>query len=205
MVLEMHSHTRPASPCSRVATVDAIAAASRRVEGIVLTEHHFLWPDEALEEFRYHANVPESFIILAAQEVLTDAGHVLVFGADERIEPEASILTIRDDFPEGALVWAHPWRSGNIPDPDSLVDPVFDAIEILNGNQTATENLAGLKAWRLLQFTALAGSDAHEETGIGRLPTVFDFPVGSMEDLIAQVKQGSCRPLMKKSPLEHTG
>ncbi len=201
MILEIHCHTHPASPCSRLPTVDAIRLASQRgLEGIVLTEHHFLWPEQSLAEFREAAEVPSDFVVLAAQEVSTTRGHVLVYGATERIEPELTVDEIREEHPGAALVWAHPWRSGNQPQRSVLSTDVFDGIEILNGNQTTGENLCGLKAWRELGFTALAGSDSHDHRRVAQLSTIFDFPVASIADLIGQIQEGTCRPLLNKHP-----
>ena len=104
MLLELHSHTAEHSACSHAAAVDLV----RRIyeiglQGIVITDHHFLWPDEELEGLRRSVGLPESFVVLSGQETTTsDVGDVLVYGAHESIPAGTPLASIRAAHPDAA-------------------------------------------------------------------------------------------------------
>lgn len=180
-------------------------AARSGLDGLVITEHHYLWSSEDLENARAKAGVSQSFVILAAQEVETNLGHVLVYGADRTITGKTTLAHIRKTFPDSFLVWAHPWRDGRTPSTDELLDPLLDGIEILNGNQSLVENFRGFTAWHELQFRAIGGSDVHTKKRVAIYPTVFDHPVSDIRSLIRQMRNGNARPLYTecREPLQN--
>lgn len=202
MVLEMHCHTAEHSICSHI---DAASLAQRvfdkGLEGIVITDHNYLWMPEELSELRRRTAVPNFFVILAGQEVSTsDAGHVLVYGADRTIPERTSLSRIRREFPRAAIVWSHPYRDGHIPLPEHLLDPRLDAVEIFGSNHTVSELSRGLNDWHRYKFIAIGGTDTHSFSYAGMYPTIFDHPVATIEDLVAELKAGRCRPFFKEIP-----
>ncbi len=202
MILEMHCHTYPKSACSSLSPEELLRRAVRKgLDGVVITEHHYLWLPHELEALRHDACITRSFLILSGQEVDTELGHMLVFGASETLSG-GSVQEIRQRFPDCALVWAHPWRNGRRPDPRDLQRPLLDAIEIFNENHTALDNYHALKQWHQHRFIAIAGSDAHDIERVGGLPTQFDHPVATVEELAAEIRAGRCRPLMKEHTIE---
>ena len=88
MLLEIHCHSSKHSPCSSISTLDLVRQArAKALQGIVITEHHYLWPDDELRALRTAAEVENHFLILAGQEVETDMGHLLSvshFGFSQR-------------------------------------------------------------------------------------------------------------------------
>lgn len=200
MLIDIHLHSSRHSACSAAEPADLVrAAAARNLQGVVLTEHHYLWSKEELEALRAETATGPHFLILSGQEVETEIGHVLVFGAAETIPERLDLAELRRKFPGAALVWAHPFR-GREPDPAVLVNPILDAVEILNTNHTAKEHYHALAAWHRHRFTAVAGSDAHEGRLAGVFPTVFDHPVKSARELAAEIRAGRCRPFLKEIP-----
>ena len=205
MLLEMHCHTSRYSRCSQIDPVSLLKQVKKKeLQGIVITEHHYLWKEDELKVLKVEAELDDNFVILSGQEVGTDIGHVLVFGASRTIEKEISLKDLRVDFPETALVWAHPFRNGGMPDEKKLLNPLLDAVEIFSMNQTSKENYLGLKAWHKYKFTAISGSDTHAEGMAGIYPTQFDHPVLTIDDLVTGIKKSRCRPFFKEIPKSGT-
>ena len=205
MLLEMHCHTSRYSGCSQISPVDLVRQVKKKeLQGVVITEHHYLWKEEELRALRVEAELEENFLIMAGQEIVTDIGHVLVYGADRTIEEEISLKDLREAFPEAALVWAHPFRDGSVPDEKRLLNPMLDAIEIFSMNQTPKENYLGLKSWHKYKFTAISGSDTHAEGMAGIYPCQFDHALLTIKDLAAEIKKSRCRPFFKEIPKSGT-
>lgn len=201
MLLEMHSHTSRHSPCSLndpVALVKQVII--KGLQGIIITEHHYLWQEHEIAGLRTAAGVPDYFIILAAQEVETDIGHVLVYGADSTIEEKTSLDELRKQFPHAALVWAHPFRNGKVPTDAKLLNPGLHGVEIFSSNHTAIDTYHALMCWHHLKFTAISGSDTHASDTAGTFPTLFDHPGRTIADVAQEIQKGRCRPFYKEIP-----
>jgi predicted metal-dependent phosphoesterase TrpH/aminoglycoside/choline kinase family phosphotransferase len=202
MLLELHCHTSEHSRCSVVGAADLIRQVhAKGLQGLVFTDHHYLWPVEELHEVRREAGVPDHFLIFSGQEVTTsDSGDVLVYGAPRSIRRGSALKTIRARCPEAALVLAHPFRNGERPGPEKLLNPLLDAVEIFSANHTVSENSRGLQAWHTHKFTAIAGTDTHGPGYAGTYPTLFDHPVATVENLVGELRKGRCRPFFKEIP-----
>ncbi len=203
MIVETHCHTAEHSPCSHVAAVDLVRRACEAgVQTVVLTDHHYQWSEEELADLRRRAQLPETCRILAGQEVATyDFGHLLIYGARATIPAmRLSLLQIREEYPDAAIVWAHPYRDRAIPDPGRLQDPAIDAVEIANSNYSVLETARALKDWHTYRFTATAGTDTHALSYAGVYPTVFDHPFDSIEGMVEEITAGRCRPYYKEIP-----
>ncbi len=202
MLLEMHCHTREHSRCSKVSAVELVQRVhAKGLQGIILTDHHYLWPEEELQGLRRAAKVPEQFLIFSGQEVQTaELGDVLVYGSDLLFVRGSSLEEIRAAAPEAALVWAHPYRRGHRPAPAELNHPLLDGIEIFNSNHSVRDNSRALQDWHRERFTAIAGTDTHGANYVGLYPTLFDHPVTTIGDLAGELRRGRCRPLLKEIP-----
>lgn len=201
MLLEIHCHSSKHSPCSSISPLDLVKQArAKALQGIVITEHHYLWSDEELRALRTEAEVENHFLILAGQEVETDLGHLLVYGAPRSIKAGLRVAEIRNRHPEAALVLAHPYRRGREVGSELLLRPDLDGIEIFSGNHTVRENCRGLSDWHRFKFTAIGGTDTHAG-GLGDLyPTQFDHPVKDIGGVAAEIRAGRCRPFFKEIP-----
>ena len=199
MLLEIHCHTSEKSPCSFVSARDLIARAFEvGMDGIIFTDHHFLWSLEELAGVKARSGVPDHFLVMSGQETTTaEKRDVLVFGADRRFTKGTPLQEIRKACPQAALVWAHPYRHGGRPTRKQLSDTVFDAIEILNSNHTFTLHRA-VEDWHHNKFTATAGTDAHALSYVGTYPTIVEHPVETIEQFAGELKAGRCRPDFKE-------
>lgn len=202
MILEMHCHTAEHSGCSTVSAADVVQRNfDMGLQGTVITDHHYLWPAGEIAELRRRLKVPDYYLLLSGQEVFTpELGDVLVYGANVSIEKGASLETIRNHFPEAAIIWAHPYRHENIPSRDKLFHPLINGIEIFSSNHTVAESSRGLRDWHDHKFTAIAGTDTHALSYAGLYPTIFDHPISTMAELAGEVRAGRCRPFFKEIP-----
>ena len=205
MLMEMHCHTAEHSACSSVPAVELIKRVlARGLQGAVLTDHHYHWPESELRQLRRAACVPDHFLLFSGQEVSTsDVGDVLVYGADASISRATPLAEIRAAWPQAALVWAHPYRKGRQPDDAHLLAEHLDGVEIFSSNHGVAENSRALFDWHRLRFTAIAGTDTHGAQYAGTYPTIFDHPVADIHELAAEIRHGRCRPFFKEIP--HSG
>jgi len=202
MLVEMHCHTAEHSSCSSVSAVDLVRQVfAKNLQGIVLTDHHYLWTDDELKDLRRASEVPEHFLVLSGQELWTpELGDLLVYGASETLPEGTGLAEVRERFPEAALVWAHPYRKGKRPPANALRNPLIDGVEIFNSGHTVRENSLGLQDWHRERFTALAGTDTHGGSYAGLYPTQFDHPVRTIQELALEIRHGRCRPFLKEIP-----
>lgn len=196
MLIELHTHTSEFSPCSKVAAIDLVLSVYRMAaSGVVFTDHHHLWPDYEIDELRSKCDIPSDFLIFSGQEVFTrDYGDILVFGADESIQPGPSLASIKRRYPKTAIIWAHPYRSGLTPNISELFNPHLDAIEIINPHHKLVENLKGLADWKTWGFTASSGTDIHTSDFPRLYPVDFKHNISCLQDLISCIKDGLCEP-----------
>ncbi len=200
MLLEIHCHTSEKSPCSFVSACELIARAFEvGMDGVIITDHHYLWPVAELATVKAKSGVPDHFVVLSGQETTTaEKRDVLVYGADRPFPKGTSVSEIRMACPQAALVWAHPYRQGGKPDQEQLTDTVYDAIEILNSNHSFTELHRAVNDWHRCKFTATAGTDAHALSYVGTYPTIVEHPVETIEQFVEEIKAGRCRPDFKE-------
>jgi predicted metal-dependent phosphoesterase TrpH len=197
-LIEIHCHTKEHSPCSEIGACDLVTrAVDKGLEGVVLTDHHYLWSEDQLQNLRKVSCCPNYFVIRSGQEVTTrDYDDVLVYGATETFSMGVSLGHIRSKAPEAAIVWPHPYRGIKRPGPDKLFAPELDGVEIFNRNHRLSQNIFAYKEWLSWGFVATAGPNVHDEV-IGVFPCAFDDEITSIHDLSLAIKNGRCRPFTK--------
>lgn len=199
MILELHAHTARHSTCSTANPVTLVRQiAAKGLDGVVLTDHHYLWPQDELDRLHVEAGLPEHFRLFSGQEVDTDFGHVVVIGAAHTITGPVKLEHIRPAHPDAAFIWAHPLRKGRMPEKEKLISPLIDACEVVSLNQTPLENYRGLALWHEYKFIATAGSDTHAHGNEGAFPTQFDHYTETVADVAAEIRAGRCRPFLKE-------
>ncbi len=95
MIIEMHCHTAEHSACSHVNAAELVQHNFNiDLQGTVITDHHYLWPQEEIDELRRKLKVPDYYLILSGQEVATpELGDVLIYGADVSIEKDSKAFS----------------------------------------------------------------------------------------------------------------
>lgn len=192
MKFDLHMHTARHSPDADTDPFDLVRAAIKAgLDGIVITEHDFLWPQEELDELR--AAAPQ-LVILAGVEVTGRGGDMLCYGVTDPFAVPRGIswgeLTREVHKQGGACVAAHPNR-WNQPFEKLLKEqkPELDGIEVMSNNMDPPLRA---KAAELLkkypQFAQLGNSDSHQPETVGVCYTDFDADIRTNADLVAAIK-----------------
>ena len=202
MLIDLHTHSYPRSDDSFMSVDELIEAAKDRgLDGVCLTEHDAFWSEEEIRTLsRRHG-----FLVLGGAELNTDAGHVLVFGLD-RYEfgmHKPPVLRARVDQVNGVIIGAHPYRRRFLPEaaPEERLgmldwaanDQFFglcDAVEGVNGRGKPAENQFSQDLASRLSLRVSGGSDAHRLEQMGSAATRFQSKIGSLEDLILELRMG---------------
>jgi predicted metal-dependent phosphoesterase TrpH len=205
MIIDLHVHTSPASPCSS-APVDQLIDEAKRIglDGICLTDHNYVWDPGHVEALRER----HDFLVLRGNEITTDRGDILVFGLDRDIKGIIKIEELRREVTEagGFMILAHPFRGfltfgigqlGLTPE-KAMERPLLkmvDAIEVMNGKVTQKENSFASEVGAGLDLPETGGSDAHEVFEVGVYATQFFALIENEDDLIEALKNGNISPV----------
>ena len=212
MIIDLHVHTSPASPCSS-ALVDEIIQEAKKIglDGICLTDHNHVWdPDEVEDLRRKH-----ELLILRGNEITTDQGDMVVFGLEKPIKGIVKLRDLREEVSaaKGFIIVAHPFRGfltfgigklGLTPE-KAMERPLFkyvDAIEVMNCKVTKKENRFAAKVAEGLDLPATGGSDAHEVSEVGIFATRFSQVITDEKALIEALRDGSYAPIAYREERE---
>ncbi|MCJ7744333.1 MAG: PHP domain-containing protein [Dehalococcoidales bacterium] len=209
MIIDLHAHTKPWSDDSNLDATELIRRAKQAgLDGICLTEHDWFWDSEAVARL----SEENDFLVLPGVEINTEEAHFLVFGLEQYNFGMWRVETLRSfvDDVGGVMIMAHPYRrrlymDDNVP---AAVEryyqrPFFkliDAIEVLNGKATARQNEFSQELCRRLNLKGIGGSDAHVAADIPSSATLFERRIGSVAELIAEIKAGRFRPIDLRQP-----
>ena len=206
VVIDLHVHSFPASPCAGVSIAELVAAARGiGLDGICLTDHHHVRGARELEELRQE----HGFLILGGNEITTDQGDILVFGLEEDIKGIIGLAELRAKVLRsgGFMIAAHPFRGFltfgmghlGLTEGKAMERPVFqlvDAVEVLNGKVSEGENSFAARVAKGLGLPVTGGSDAHAAAEVGLYATRFPAPVTGERDLVAALKTGDYAPVI---------
>ncbi len=197
MILDLHCHSKY-SYDNHLEPEELIHRAFELgLDGICLTEHNSVdasWPVDRMKH-------PPNFLVLRGVEVSTDSGHLLVYGVQDdswNRWGRTTFLKLAKVVESvhslgGICVPAHPFRGW-----ESIGESVFpfngfDAIETHNGVNSSQQNQPAIKAALKLGLPSVGGSDCHYLHQVGRAFTQFDNPIGTLADLVREIKAGYCR------------
>ncbi|MFH1091759.1 MAG: PHP domain-containing protein [Pseudomonadota bacterium] len=212
LILDLHLHSHPASPCSS-APVDRLIAEAKRIglDGLCLTDHNHVWPPEKVEDLRQK----HGFLILRGNEITTGQGDMLVFGLEKDIQGIIPLADLRAEVLRagGFMIAAHPFRGflvfgvGEVGlTPEKAMErslwKYVDALEVLNGKVTARENEFARQVAEGLGLPATGGSDAHDVAEVGQYATVFQGSITNEKELTEALKNGNYAPIHYRSKIE---
>jgi predicted metal-dependent phosphoesterase TrpH len=171
---------------------DLLRSARRAgLDGVVITEHDYWWPDEELADLQAFA--PE-LVVLSGMEVTGRGGDVLVYGITDPTPFRRGIgwtdLVREVHRQGGAAVAAHPNRWGQPFERlvrDTGVE--LDGIEVMSNNMDAElrEQAAGLLA-KFPHYAQLGNSDSHDPATVGCCYTDFTADIRTAADLVAAIR-----------------
>jgi predicted metal-dependent phosphoesterase TrpH len=208
MNVDLHTHTYPASTCSRISFRDYIAwCTEAAVEAVALTNHGDVADNRTLEG----ALAAEGVLLIHGVEISTLFGDFVIFSPD--LDYLATFRDVQDFVRAGelrddaAMVWVHPaaggGRSGSAyySGLERMVADSIHAVEVFNGSwlgdkyvQTA-EQIAGQ-----LGLARTGGSDAHDAAALMTCYTEMPDPVTSTADVVRALRQGHTIPHRRRVP-----
>ncbi|MFH1349585.1 MAG: PHP domain-containing protein [Pseudomonadota bacterium] len=205
MIIDLHVHTSPASPCSSAPVNEIIQEAKRiGLDGICLTDHNYFWDSDRIEDLRQR----HGFFVFRGNEITTDQGDILVFGFERNVKGIVKLEELREEVLKvgGVMIAAHPFRGfltfgvgrlGLTPK-KAMERPLFrfvDAVEIMNSRVSEKENSFASQVASGLGLWATGGSDAHEVSEVGIFATRFSDSIRDEKDLVQALKNGSYSPI----------
>jgi hypothetical protein len=202
MLVDLHTHTYPASSCSAITYRDYIAwCVDNGVEAVALTNHGEVSDNRKLEA----ALQAEGVLLLHGVEISTLFGDFVIFSPD--LDYLDTFRDVQDalrpeEIPEhAALVWVHPvaggGRSGSAyyPGLERLVAASIEGIEVYNGSWLDQRYVDPARAIaRELGLAQTGGSDAHVVEALGGCMTQLPDPVRSTADLVTALKTRATTP-----------
>ncbi|MBC7288471.1 MAG: PHP domain-containing protein [Armatimonadetes bacterium] len=195
--LDMHTHTSHFSPCGHQTIGELLSAAAERgLHVVCVTEHHYRWPDDALQQAAAEAGVADKLVVLGGEEIScygpdgVRQGDYLVYGLPASIGAKMDVHELIQlvHGHGGIVVAAHPFREGYGSDKIVASLPV-DALEVYNKAHTFEQQVRAWKCAERSGILPVGNSDAHAPEEVGRYVTFAQEPVRSLADFIRQVRE----------------
>ena len=198
MKFDLHMHTTRHSPDSEMDPF-ALLRRAREVglDGVVITEHDWLWTEDELDELRA---IDPGLVVLTGIEVSTRQGHFLAYGVKDPFAVPRGIgvaeLCREVHRQGGAVVAAHPYR-WNQPFDDILRTerPDLDGLELMSNNMDADTRRRAAELNGRLNLAGLGNSDAHRVETLGCCCTDFSAPIRDLCDLVEAIRGRKTTPL----------
>ena len=198
MKFDLHLHTSRHSPDSIMAPQLMVRRAREiGLDGVVITEHDWLWTEQELDELRAEA---DGLVVLAGIEVSTKQGHFLVYGVTDPFAVPNGIgvaeLCREVHRQGGAVVAAHPYR-WNQPFDDILKTehPDLDGLELMSNNMDADTRRRAAELNGRLNLAGLGNSDAHRVETLGCCYTEFAATIRDVGDLVKAIRGRKTAPV----------
>jgi predicted metal-dependent phosphoesterase TrpH len=197
MRFDLHMHTTRHSPDSQMDPFVLVQRAREiGLDGVVITEHDWLWTEEELAELR---EAQPGLVVLAGIEVSAREGHFLAYGVSNPFTVPRGIgvaeLCREVHRQGGVVVAAHPFRWGQ---PfDEILDeekPELDGLEMMSNNMDGELRRRAIEVQRQLGVAGLGNSDAHHEDVLGFCYTDFDATIRNTGDLVAAIRSRRTTP-----------
>lgn len=191
MKFDLHMHTTRHSPDSDMDPFVMIRRARELgLDGVVITEHDWLWTEPELEELRAVAN---GLVVLAGVEVSAREGHFLAYGVRNPFAIPRNIgvaaLCREMHAQGGAVVAAHPFRWGQRFDEILNEEkPELDGLELMTSNMDADCRRRAAEIHTQHPLTGLGSSDAHHENTLGVCYTDFAADIRTADDLVTAIR-----------------
>lgn len=195
MRFDLHIHSNYSRDSNL--TVDEIIkqAVKKGLDGIAICDHNTVAGSFHAMKRSMELNLP--LLVLPGMEVSTTAGHFLVLGIKENIQPNLSPQeTIRIARQKGGVVIAaHPFKMRSID-----LNPDVDAIETFNSRCIFGENIKARKMALALGKPQVGGSDSHLLATIGLGYTDIDADPDE-KSVLSAIKEGRTIPGGRVAPL----
>ena len=192
MKFDLHMHTTRHSPDSFMGPYVMLRRAREvGLQGVVITEHDWLWTDDELDELRSSAS---GLVVLAGVEVSTKQGHFLAYGVRNPFSIPRNIgvadLCYEMHKQGGVVVAAHPFRWGQrFGDILRQERPDLDGIELMTSNMDEDCRRRAAEVFAERTLAGLGSSDAHHEDVLGVCYTEFEGTIRDIRDLVDAIRE----------------
>lgn len=202
MKIDLHTHTSPASSCSRISHEEYVDfCRHENLEAIALTNHGEVSDNRVLAPRLAAIGVT----LLHGVEISTTLGDFVVFSPDldflDTLKPVQTPLRPETIPGHAAVVWVHPAAGGGmsgaayLPGAETLLGGAVHAVELYNGSWPGAQYVdEARRIAERLGVPLTGGSDAHS---VERLMTCFtevEAPIEDTADLVAALRHGHVRP-----------
>ena len=195
-----------------VKVLDADVAARAKVRGLdvlVYAPHFTRLPDirERAERFS-----DDDLTVVPAREVFTgtwhDRRHVLAVGLSDPVPDFVTLSGAMAEFErqDAAVLVPHPAFATVSLDADDIAQyaDVVDAVEVHNVKLRGRHNRRARAVVRETGLPPFGSSYAHLPGTVGEAWTAFDAEIGSEADLVAALRQGAPRRVMRRRGVAHS-
>jgi predicted metal-dependent phosphoesterase TrpH len=197
MKFDLHLHTTRHSPDSQMEPLAMLRRARQiGLDGVVITEHDWLWTEPELEVLRALA---DGLVVLSGVEVSAREGHFLVYGVSDPFALPRGIgvaeLCQEVHQQGGVVVAAHPFRWGQ-PFDEILAEeqPELDGLEVMSSNMNTECRQRTAVIRQQFGYAALGNSDAHHEDVLGYCFTEFPAGVQTITDIVEAIRSRRTTP-----------
>lgn len=204
MLIDLHVHTSNYSACAKEPAEAILAMAFERgLDGVVLTEHNVIWPDEAF--LPLHDKFPGLKIFRGIEIHTTEGEDLLVYGITDTgpfgVEPTTTRVMEVARATGAAVVLAHPLRYR-----ESIADGLYamppDASEYWSLNICAFQR-PGILAFQAATGCGLiAATDSHNTRLLGAYAARFHTSIQSGQDLVHALQKRAYTPFQNDLMLE---
>jgi predicted metal-dependent phosphoesterase TrpH len=203
MKFDLHMHTTRHSPDSRMDPFGMCRRAEAiGLDGVVITEHDWLWTEDELNELRRDH---PGLVILGGVEVSAREGHFLTYGVSNPFALPRGIgvsdLCREVHRQGGAIVAAHPYRWRQ-PFDEVLAQhrPDLDGLELMTNNMDEDCRRRAAFVHKRLGLCGLGSSDAHDEDVLGYCYTEFQAQIRHAADLVEAIRSRKAVACQRREP-----
>ncbi len=138
-------------------------------------------------------------IVIPAEEVTSDEGHIVALGIDRQIPRGMGIQATIDAIHEagGIAVAAHPYRWWSGLGPKNTQKYDFDCIEALNARSIPSANIKSMKLAKKIGKPLTAGSDAHSPERVGWGYVELPDDITTWQEAVQAIADGKAKPFSK--------
>ena len=138
-------------------------------------------------------------IVIPAEEVTSDEGHIVALGIDRQIPRGMGIQATIDAIHEagGIAVAAHPYRWWSGLGPKNTQKYDFDCIEALNARSIPSANIKSMKLAKKIGKPLTAGSDAHSPERVGWGYVELPDDITTWQEAVQAIGEGKAKPFSK--------
>ena len=138
-------------------------------------------------------------IVIPAEEVTSDEGHIVALGIDRHIDKGMSIQATIDAIHEagGLAIAAHPYRWWSGLGPKNTLKYDFDGVEAMNARSIPSANRKSKKLADRIGKPLTAGSDAHSPERIGWGYVELPDGLTTWQEVVQAIRDGKAKPFSK--------